>query len=283
MENDEVVTAIEYYNFPESGHEKYGVWWIMELCAMSIFTSSSTETLKQYGPFSTDCEGNATERVYGEIPSNTSFQEFLSEFSFIGSNDYLSMKLPPWTSRDPKDFSLPEDNTFSANSFNKMPSDEVCISSMDCDEGSICNFVNEGGSRGFCESCEGFNSDQDCENYFITAEGRRECKSGCVKNFNHTVNVLQDLSESERSTKPECNGSCVVDQDYFEKEDLSESDHSAITTWFSDFIMKLAPYHQIILLCIFVFVSMIMANLFARCLFRMERSNYNVSITILLS
>ena len=104
---------------------KYGVSLIMELCAMSIFTSSSTETLKQHGPFSTDCEGNATERVYGEIPSNMSFQEFLSEFSFIGSNDYLSMKLPPWTSRDPKDFkdpkdfNLPEDYTFSANSFYK--------------------------------------------------------------------------------------------------------------------------------------------------------------------
>ena len=161
--------------------------------------------------------------------------------------------------------------------------EQQCISSMDCDEGSICNFVNGGGSRGFCESCESFNSDQDCENYFITAEGKRECKSGCVTNLNHTVNEIQDLSESERSTKPECNGSCVVDQEYFQNEDLSESDHSAITTWFSDFITKLAPYHQIILLCICVFVSMIMANLLSRCLFKMERSNYNVSFTILLS
>ena len=166
-----------------------------------------------------------------------------------------------------------------------MPSDEVieqqCISSMDCDEGSICNFDDE--ASGFCESCEGFNSDQDCENYFITAEGKRECKSGCVTNLNYTANVLQNLSESERSTKSECNGSCVVDQDDFQNEDLSESDHSAITTWFSDFKMKLAPYHQIILLCICVFVSMIIANLLSRCLFKMERSNYYVSFTILLS
>ena len=74
-------------------------------------------------------------------------------------------------------------------------SDEVieqqCISSMDCDEGSICNFDDE--AIGFCESCEGLNSDQDCENYFITAEGRRECKSGCVTNLNYTANVLQNL------------------------------------------------------------------------------------------
>ena len=119
LENDEVVTAIEYYNFPESGYEMYGRWWTMELCAMSIFTNSSTETHKQYGPFSTDCWGNATERVYGEIPSNMSFKEFLSEFSYIGSNDYLSIILPPWTSRDPKDFNLPEDYTLSDNSFYK--------------------------------------------------------------------------------------------------------------------------------------------------------------------
>ena len=152
-----------------------------------------------------------------------------------------------------------------------MISDEVndqqCISSIDCDEGSICNFDNE--KSGFCESCEGLNSDQDCdEKGFITAEGKRECKSGCVTNVTYIPN--KDLSEYEHSAKT------VVDQSYSGNDDSSESDHSAIFEWFLDFV---AVYHQIILLCICVFVSMIMANIFARCLIKMERSNYNVSFT----
>ena len=121
LKNDEVVTAIEYYNFPDPGYMGfYGLLWRYELCAMSIFTTRATGTQKQYGPYSgpkwsysSDCWWNATERVYGEIPAKISFQDFLAKFSFIGPNDYLALSLPPWSYRDPEDFNLPEDYNIS--------------------------------------------------------------------------------------------------------------------------------------------------------------------------
>ena len=54
-----------------------------------------------------------------------------------------------------------------------------CTSSTDCDFGSICNFDNT--ISGFCESCQGLESYQDCDNAtFITEEGTTECKLFCV-------------------------------------------------------------------------------------------------------
>ena len=88
LEDDEVVTAIEYYNFPEPGHLKWDLLWRMELCAMSIFTTTTTEE-KQYGPFATDCEENATEQVYGEIPTSMSFRDFLNQFSTVTDKGYV--------------------------------------------------------------------------------------------------------------------------------------------------------------------------------------------------
>ena len=115
LKNDEAVTAIEYYNFPDPGHMRYGLLWRYELCGMSIFTIRATGTRYIYGPYNSACWVNATERVYGNIPAKISFQDFLAYFSFIGPNDYLTFSLPPWTYRDPKDFNLPDDYKFAAN------------------------------------------------------------------------------------------------------------------------------------------------------------------------
>ena len=50
------------------------------------------------------------------------------------------------------------------------------------DLGAFCNFDNT--ISGFCESCEGIESDQDCDNAgLITDEGRTECKLFCVGEF----------------------------------------------------------------------------------------------------
>ena len=96
LENNEFVTAFEYYNFPDPGHLKWDILWRMELCAMSIFSITKTDliqTQKQYGPYATTCVEHATERVYVEVPIGMSFQDFLAEFStitergFIGIND----------------------------------------------------------------------------------------------------------------------------------------------------------------------------------------------------
>ena len=118
--NDEVVTAIEFYKFPGWTDD-------FALCALTLFTKNSTETQKEYGPISTDCffevrfhllkqfctvfKNRTTERVYGEIPANMSFQDFLAEFSLNVGNYYkmFTISLPPWTSGDPNDFILPEE------------------------------------------------------------------------------------------------------------------------------------------------------------------------------
>ena len=97
LENDEVVTAFEYYNFPDPGHIKMGRRWGMEFCAMSIFTITATETQKQYGPYANSCKENATKRVYVEIPTGMSFRDFLAEFSSMTANGYIVMSSPPWT------------------------------------------------------------------------------------------------------------------------------------------------------------------------------------------
>ena len=103
--NDEVVTAVEFYKNPD---------WMDDssLCALTLFTKNSNETQK-YGPYSTAClfERNATERVYGEIPANMSFQDFLARFSLNAGNYFkeFTISLPPWTSGDPNDFILPEE------------------------------------------------------------------------------------------------------------------------------------------------------------------------------
>ena len=96
LENNEFVTAFEYFNFPDPGHLEWNLFWRMELCAMSIFSITTTDlipTQKQYGPYATTCVEHATERVYVEVPIGMSFQDFLAEFStitergFIGIND----------------------------------------------------------------------------------------------------------------------------------------------------------------------------------------------------
>ena len=106
LENDEVVTAFQYYKFPDPGHLKWDLLWQLELCAMSIFTTTTTElqpTQKQYGPYATssdsgtDCEENATERIYGEIPTSMSFQDFLAEFSTITDKGYIGISSLSWT------------------------------------------------------------------------------------------------------------------------------------------------------------------------------------------
>ena len=95
LENNELVTAFEYYNFPDPGHLKWDILWRMELCAMSIFsitTTDSKQTQKQYGPYATTCVEHATERVYVEIPIGMSFQDFLAEFSFITDRGFIGIK-----------------------------------------------------------------------------------------------------------------------------------------------------------------------------------------------
>ena len=105
LENNEVVTAFEYYKFPDQGHLKWDLLWQMELCAMSIFTTTTTDLIpsqKQYGPYatsadSTDCEEGATERIYGEIPTSMSFQDFLAQFSIITDKGYIGISSLSWT------------------------------------------------------------------------------------------------------------------------------------------------------------------------------------------
>ena len=103
--NDEVVTNVEFFNFPDWTHD-------FRLCYLTLFTKNSNET-KKYGPYSTAClfERNATERVYGEIPANMSFQDFLARFSLNAGNYFkeFTISLPPWASGDPNDFILPEE------------------------------------------------------------------------------------------------------------------------------------------------------------------------------
>ena len=107
--NDEVVTNVEFFNFPDWTHD-------FRLCYLTLFTKNSNETRsivsvpwdKKYGPFSTDCWdplgnatwGNATEHVFAEIPANMSFQNFLAGFSSNVGNYFkeLTISLPPWTS-----------------------------------------------------------------------------------------------------------------------------------------------------------------------------------------
>jgi len=97
LENDEVVTAFEYYNFPDPGLMKGIIRWRMEFCAMSIFTITATETQKQYGPYAKKCKENATKRIYVEIPTGISFRDFLADFSIMTANGYVGMSSPPWT------------------------------------------------------------------------------------------------------------------------------------------------------------------------------------------
>jgi len=55
----------------------------------------------------------------------------------------------------------------------------ACAASTDCDLGSFCNFDNT--ISGFCETCEGIESNQNCSDAgFITEEGTTECKLFCV-------------------------------------------------------------------------------------------------------
>ena len=100
LENNEVVTAVEYYNFPDPGHLKWNLLWRMELCALSIFTITTADLLpkqKQYGPYATsDCLEHATERVYVEIPTIMSFQYFLDEFSTITERGYIGINSLSW-------------------------------------------------------------------------------------------------------------------------------------------------------------------------------------------
>ena len=52
--------------------------------------------------------------------------------------------------------------------------------------GSFCNFDYT--ISGFCESCEGLESDQDCDSAgLITEEGRTECKLFCAMTTTSTV------------------------------------------------------------------------------------------------
>ena len=94
---DEVVTAFEFYNFPSTDY------WYGTLCAISIFTSTGTQNQSKYGPYpsKSKCSAKATERVYGEIPSNISFQEFLALFSSTHrGNPFITMSSPPWKIRE---------------------------------------------------------------------------------------------------------------------------------------------------------------------------------------
>ena len=98
---NEIVTAIEFYNFPSTDS------WHGTICAISISTTSETEKQKQvllHGPYDKfNCRANATERVYGAIPSKMSFKEFLRTFSsrldylVDGDTDFITISLPPWT------------------------------------------------------------------------------------------------------------------------------------------------------------------------------------------
>lgn len=92
LENDEVVTAVEFYRC-----------YTDNICALTMFTKISTETQKQYGPYSTKRTSLFNyERVYGEIPVNMSFRDFLAEFSFTTGNYWkqITIRLPPWTSEN---------------------------------------------------------------------------------------------------------------------------------------------------------------------------------------
>ena len=95
MAADEIVTAFEFYNFPTSDY------WYGTLCDISIFTTTLAETQNQYGPYplGSDCNNRATERVYGELPPNMSFKQFLITFSSAGhtGGNFIRMSLPPWT------------------------------------------------------------------------------------------------------------------------------------------------------------------------------------------
>lgn len=97
LENNEFVSAFEYYNFPNPGHLKWDILWRMELCAMSIFSITTTDlisTQKQYGPYATTCVEHATERVYVEVPIGMSFQDFLAEFSTITDGGFIGINAP---------------------------------------------------------------------------------------------------------------------------------------------------------------------------------------------
>jgi len=76
LENDEIVTALEYYNFPDPGHTKWDLLWRYELGAMSIFTTTSNGTQKQYGPYATS--------------ENNSYLVFARVFE---SNSYCAIRL----------------------------------------------------------------------------------------------------------------------------------------------------------------------------------------------
>ena len=98
LENGEVVSAFEFYNFPSTNDD-----WHETLCAFSIFTTSKTETQKQilfYGPNidkASNCKEAATERIYGDIPSHLTFKEFLRSFTSTRANDnYITINLPLW-------------------------------------------------------------------------------------------------------------------------------------------------------------------------------------------
>ena len=95
MAADEIVTAFEFYNFPTTDY------WYGTLCDISIFTTTVAETQNQYGPYplGSDCNNRATERVYGELPPNISFKQFLTTFSSAGhtGGNFIRMSLPPWT------------------------------------------------------------------------------------------------------------------------------------------------------------------------------------------
>ena len=95
MAADEVVTAFEFYNFPTTEG------WQGALCDISIFTTMGVETQNQYGPYPlrSNCKETATERVYGEVPPNMSFKQFLTTFSWAGHayGNFIRMNLPPWT------------------------------------------------------------------------------------------------------------------------------------------------------------------------------------------
>ena len=106
LDENEKVTAIEYHSFSTES----SLVDLPYLCDISIFTKNETGIEKRNGPYpvqtwdspnSGRCSEMATDKFYGEIPSNMTFKEFLVEFSSVVSDILpapISLSSPPWSS-----------------------------------------------------------------------------------------------------------------------------------------------------------------------------------------
>ena len=102
LDDNERVTAIEYHSFSTESNLIGSPY----LCDISIFTKNETGVENRNGPYPVQtwdspnaglCTEMATDRFYGEIPSNMTFKEFLGEFSSIVGGYGIGISSPPWT------------------------------------------------------------------------------------------------------------------------------------------------------------------------------------------